>query len=165
MTWLESSNKLSLSHILQKQQGNWIYPPNITHSSFKSSPWLITCNYLLSADWKHTRDCTRGRRSTVNRRDAQSTLPHSVTWGSTFALIQGRNHSGEFSDATHHCGLCFTRGGKTAALDIKQGHYLVMFGWGCLFLDMRSSLHINKCSLKEWGKMHIEEIISFICSD
>lgn len=50
---------------------------------------------LLSSDWKHTRGCTLGRRLTVNQRDAPSTSPHSVTWGSTSAHTQGKNHSGE----------------------------------------------------------------------
>lgn len=50
---------------------------------------------LLSSDWKHTRGCTLGRRLTVNQRDAPSTSPHSVTWGSTSAHTRGKNHSGE----------------------------------------------------------------------
>lgn len=50
---------------------------------------------IVPADWKHTRDFTQARHSIVNQRDAQSTLPHSATWGSTFAHTLGRSHSGE----------------------------------------------------------------------
>lgn len=39
----------------------------------------------------------------MNQRDAQSTLLHSATWGSTFAHTLGRSHSGEYV----HCHIRF----------------------------------------------------------
>lgn len=57
--------------------------------------WFNATHLIFSADWKHTRDFTQARHSTVNQRDAQSTLPHLATWGSTFAHTPGRSHSGE----------------------------------------------------------------------
>lgn len=60
---------------------------------FNFSKHLVTSHCLILG-WKHISDCTRGKHLTVNQKDAQSTLPLSVTWGSTFVLTQGRSHFG-----------------------------------------------------------------------
>lgn len=57
--------------------------------------FLTLLLFDICADWKHTSACTRGRRSTVNQKDAPSTLQRSVTWGSTFARTRERSPSGE----------------------------------------------------------------------